>query len=80
MLDPTWDKDPAKGVWAGRASWIGVNQKQMPLLREPCGDVVLQANAAQGVRKWTVCECLCMPGVAAAFHPRKYRSESEFPR
>jgi len=73
IFDPKLRPDPAKGLWAG---W---SQKCMPLLREPSGEIVLQVNAAPGVRKWTVSDCLSMPGVAALFHYYEYKPESEFP-
>ena len=73
IFDPKLDPDPAKGLWAG---W---NQKCMPLLRDASGEILLQVNAAQGVRKWTVSDCRSMPGVAALFHSYKYKPESEFP-
>jgi len=67
------DSDPAKGMWAG---W---SQKCMPIMRDASGEVFLQVNAAAGVRKWTVSDCLSMPGVAALFHYYRYKPEREFP-
>ena len=73
IFDPKLDPDPAKGVW------LGWNRKCMPVLRDTSGEILLQVNAAQGVRKWTVSDCLSMPGVAALFGHYNYKPESEFP-
>ena len=73
IFDPALDPDPANGIWV---SW---SQKLMPLLRDAGGEVSLQVNAAQGVRKWTISDCLSMPGVAALFAYYGYKSESTFP-
>jgi len=73
LFSPDLDPDPAKSLWV---AW---NQKCMPLLRDTAGDVVLQVNAEQGVRKWTVSDCLSMPGVASMFGWYGYKPESEFP-
>ncbi|MHB9129628.1 MAG: hypothetical protein ACYDBB_00880 [Armatimonadota bacterium] len=73
IFDPNQDPDPAKGLWVGWA------QKCLPLLRDTAGEIVLQVNAAQGVRKWTVSDCRSMPGVAALFHYYGYKPESTFP-
>ena len=73
LFSPDLDPDPAKSLWV---PW---NQKCMPLQRDAAGEVVLQVNAEQGVRKWTVSDCLSMPGVASMFGWRDYKPESEFP-
>ncbi|NUQ65468.1 MAG: hypothetical protein HUU20_23620, partial [Pirellulales bacterium] len=73
VFGPSENADPAKGMWA---SWA---DKCMPLVRDSDGEVHLQVNAAHGERKWTVSDCLSMPGVAALFHYYGYRPESEFP-
>jgi hypothetical protein len=73
IFDPALDPDPAKGMWV---SW---GNKCLPVLREANGEIVLQVNAAQGVRKWTVSDCLSMPGVAASFYYYGYKPESAFP-
>ncbi|MBL7039513.1 MAG: hypothetical protein ISR77_12840 [Pirellulaceae bacterium] len=73
VFDPSLGSDPAQGIW------VGWNQKCMPLLRDESGEVFLQVSAAQGVRKWTVSDCLSLPGVAALFSYYGYKSESEFP-
>lgn len=73
VFDPSLNPDPAKGIW------VGWNEKCMPLIREASGEVFLEVNAAQGVRKWTISDCLSMPGVAALFSYYGYKSESTFP-
>jgi len=73
IFSPNLETDPAKGMWV---AW---NQKCMPVIRDSSGEVFLQVNAAQGVRKWTVSDCLSMPGVAALFGYYGYKPESEFP-
>ncbi len=73
VFDPSLNSDPAKGIW------VGWNQKCMPLMRDASGEVFLQVSAAQGVRKWTISDCLSLPGVAALFSYYGYKSESEFP-
>ena len=56
IFDPDLAPDPQQGLW------VGWNQKCVPLLREGSGEIMLQVNAAQGVRKWTVSDCLSVPG------------------
>jgi hypothetical protein len=73
VFDPSLDPDPAEGIW------VGWNQKCMPLMRDESGEVFLQVNAAQGVRKWTISDCLSLPGVAALFSYYGYKPESTFP-
>ncbi|HEY3417962.1 MAG TPA: hypothetical protein VGM23_13850 [Armatimonadota bacterium] len=73
IFSPDLNPDPAKGIW------VGWSQKCIPVLRDPSGDVSLQVNAAQGVRKWTVSDCRSMPGVAALFFYYGYKPESAFP-
>ncbi|MHB9025795.1 MAG: hypothetical protein ACYC7E_16780 [Armatimonadota bacterium] len=73
VFDPTLDSDPQKGLWV---DW---GQKCLPLLREPSGEIVLQVNAAQGVRKWTVSDCRSLPGVAALYAFYGYKPENDFP-
>ena len=73
IFGPNENADPAKGLWV---SW---NEKCMPILCDSTGEVFLQVSAAQGLRKWTVSDCLSMPGVAALFHHYGYQPESEFP-
>jgi hypothetical protein len=73
IFSPHLDPDPAKGLWA---KW---EDKLMPLWREPNGDIVLQVNAVQGARIWTISDCLSMPGVAALMEFVKYVPESTFP-
>jgi len=60
-------------------AWVGWPHKCMSVFRSPAGEVSLQVNAAQGVRKWTVSDCLFMPGVASLYQSYKYKPESEFP-
>jgi len=74
VSNPNMDPDPAKGLWAG---W---RRKCMPITRSGAGEMFLRVDAAKGARKWTVSDCLSMPGVAALFQWRGYESESEFPR
>ena len=73
ILDPGSSGDPTQAMWS---RW---SQKCMPVRREVTGDVSLQVNAAQGVRKWTVSDCLSLPGVAALFQWNNYKPESTFP-
>ena len=73
IFSPALDTDPAKGMW------VGWGQKCMPILRDASGEVSLQVNAAQGVRKWTVSDCRSMPGAAALFQWHGYKPESTFP-
>jgi len=73
VFDPSLSPDPAKGIW------VGWNQKCMPVLRDASGEVFLQVSAAQGVRKWTISDCLSLPGVAALFSYYGYQPESAFP-
>jgi len=73
IFSPNLDPDPAKGLW------VGWNRKCMPLVREATGAIVLQVNAEQGARKWTVSDCLSVPGMASLYHHYGYKSESEFP-
>jgi len=65
--------DPAKGVWA---NW---NQKCMAVFRDKSGEIYLQVNAAHGVRKWTISDCLSMPRVAGLYQYHDYRPEIMFP-
>ena len=53
--------------------------KLAPLLRGPSGEVFLQINAAVGLRKWIVSDCLSMPGAASLFQYNYYKPESGFP-
>ena len=74
IFDPKkLDPDPMKGLWVG---WM---DKCMPVTKDATGEIVLEVNAAQGVRKWTVSDCLSMPGVAAVFGYYGYKPESDFP-
>ena len=73
QLRPEVDADPAKGVWA---PWA---HKLLPITKAQNGDILLQVNAAEGVRKWTVSECLSLPGVAGLFQWNSYKPEREFP-
>jgi len=73
IFSPDLDPDPMKG------SWVAWNQKCVPLLRDAAGEIVLQVNAVQGVRKWTVSDCRSMPGVAALYGHYGYKPKSEFP-
>ena len=73
IFDPKLDPDPVKGLWVG---WM---DKCMPVLKDPAGEVFLEVNAAQGIRKWTVSDCLSMPGVAALFGYYGYKPENSFP-
>ncbi len=73
IFDPAVAADPAADPWVGR------DAKLLPLLRAASGEVFLQVNAAQGLRKWTVSECLSLPGVAALFQWHDYKPESTFP-
>ena len=73
VFDPGLSPDPAEGIW------VGWSQKCMPLLREASGEVILQVSAAQGVRKWTISDCLSMRGVAALFSFYGYKPETAFP-
>jgi len=74
VFDPSLSPDPAKGIW------VGWRQKCMPIFRDTSGEIYMQVNVAQGVRKWTVSDCLSMPGVAALYSPYGYKPESSFPR
>ncbi|HEY3418100.1 MAG TPA: hypothetical protein VGM23_14580, partial [Armatimonadota bacterium] len=67
------DPDPQKGIWL---AW---QHKMMPLYRAPGGDVFLRVNAAQGARKWTISDCLSVPGLASVMQGRDYRPERAFP-
>lgn len=58
IFDPNQQPDPAKGAWV---SW---QHKLLPLMRDPSGEVYLAVNAAAGVRKWTISDCLSVPGAA----------------
>jgi hypothetical protein len=51
MFSPTMDPDPAKG------SWVEWQKKMLPLIRNADGEVFLQVNAADGIRKWTLSDC-----------------------
>ncbi len=73
IFEPEEAADPAAGLWV---SW---RSKCMDLLRSPSGEIYLQVNAAQGVRKWTVSDCLSVPGMAALYHHYFYKPESSFP-
>jgi len=66
-------RDPAKGPW------VNLWQKQMPIMCSRAGEVSLQVNAAQGLRKWTISDCLSMKGVAALYSYHDYKPESTFP-
>lgn len=72
IFSPKMDPDPRSGLW------VGWQQKCMPLLRETSGEIVLQVNAARGVRKWTLSECRSMHGVAS-LDQNCYQPENEFP-
>ena len=67
------DSDPSKGIWM---TW---QHKLLPLQRGPDGAIFLQVNAAQGVRKWTVSDCLSVPGMAGLYQYNNYKPESTFP-
>ncbi|MBT4816109.1 MAG: hypothetical protein HON70_10435 [Lentisphaerae bacterium] len=73
VFDPSLDADPRRGIW------VGWNAKCMPILRGESGEVYAQVNAAQGVRKWTVSDCLSVPGAAALYNHHGYEPESTFP-
>jgi hypothetical protein len=74
IFDPLANADPAKGLWVG---WL---QKLLPVMKdETSGDIYLQVNAAQGVRRWTVSDCLSMPGVAGQMQWHNYKPETAFP-
>ncbi len=73
IFDPEGAADPAAGLW------VGWGQKLLPIRKDEAGEVYLQVNAAQGLRKWTVSECLSMPGVAALLQWHNYKPESTFP-
>jgi len=60
MVGPGPESNPAPGKWLGRGD------KEMRLVKNASGEVLLQVNAAGGVRKWTLSDCLSLPGVAAA--------------
>ena len=70
---PPDELDPAMSLWAG---WL---HKCMPVVRDAAGEVSLEANAAQGLRKWTVSDCLSVPGMAALWNHYGYQPESSFP-
>jgi hypothetical protein len=74
IFDPRLDSDPLKGLW------VGWQDKLMPVRKDASGEIALEVNAAQGVRKWTLSDCLSMPGVAALFTHYQYRPENTFPR
>ncbi|MHB9023900.1 MAG: hypothetical protein ACYC7E_06940 [Armatimonadota bacterium] len=73
IFSPKLDWDPQKGIWA---TW---QHKMLPLQRDPNGEVFLQVNAAQGVRKWTISDCLSVPGMASMYRYPVYQPESDFP-
>ncbi|MHB9023187.1 MAG: hypothetical protein ACYC7E_03300 [Armatimonadota bacterium] len=73
IFNPSMDPDPVKGLWVG---WW---QKCLPLVKNPSGEVSLQVNAAQGMRKWTVSDCRSMKGVAGHYQWNFYKPESAFP-
>jgi hypothetical protein len=73
IFRPDQDADPSKSQWVG---WI---QKCLPIMKADTGDIFLQVNAAQGVRKWTISDCLSMPGVAGLMQWHFYKPESAFP-
>jgi len=73
IFNPALDPDPMKG------SWVAWNRKCMPILCDASGEVSLEVNAEQGLRKWTVSDCLSMPGVAGMFYWHGYKPESDFP-
>ncbi|MHB9023894.1 MAG: hypothetical protein ACYC7E_06910 [Armatimonadota bacterium] len=73
IFNPNADADPAK------SQWLGWGAKLLPILKDTNGDVLLQVNAAQGVRKWTVSECRSMPGVASLMQWHNYKPEIAFP-
>ncbi len=53
--------------------------KLLPLVQDDSGESLLRVNGAQGVRKWTISDCLFMPGVAALYTFDTYKPESTFP-
>jgi hypothetical protein len=56
-----------------------LQHKLLPLMKDASGEILLQVNAAMGVRKWTVSDCLSIPGVAALYTFNNYKPESNFP-
>ncbi len=58
---PAKENDILNGLWD---AW---NHKMLPLLRDPDGDIVLAVNAAAGVRKWTISDCLSVPGAGSVW-------------
>jgi hypothetical protein len=70
---PDPDADPA------RKQWVGMQQKYLSLMKDAEGEIYLQVNAAQGVRKWTISDCKFMPGVGSLFMWHNYKPESAFP-
>ncbi|HEY3415833.1 MAG TPA: hypothetical protein VGM23_03020, partial [Armatimonadota bacterium] len=66
--------DPAQGRWLSRGD------KDMCLVKDPSGEVLLQVNAAGGTREWTVSDCRSMLGVTAFLNNEaNYKPESAFP-
>jgi len=74
MFSPKLNSDPGKGLW------VGWQQKCVPIIRGGDGEIYMRVNAAQGVRKWTLSDCLSMPGVAMRFDWYDYKPEEDFPR
>ncbi|MHB9023895.1 MAG: hypothetical protein ACYC7E_06915 [Armatimonadota bacterium] len=75
IFNPSAIADPAASEEVG----LGVWQKLLPIIKDKNGEIFLQVNAAQGVRKWTVSDCRYMKGVAALFQYHNYKPESTFP-
>ncbi len=73
IFSPNLNPDPMKGMW------LGWGAKLLPIMRSDNGEIALRVNGAQGVRKWTISDCLSMPGVAALIQWHNYRPESTFP-
>ncbi|MHB9024394.1 MAG: hypothetical protein ACYC7E_09495 [Armatimonadota bacterium] len=56
-----------------------LTHRWLPLLKDADGEILLRVNAAMGVRKWTISDCLSMPGAAALYTFDTYKPESTFP-
>ena len=45
-----------------KGSWVNWYQKMIPVMKEASGEVSLEVNAAQGLRKWLVSDCAAVDG------------------
>jgi hypothetical protein len=73
VFSDTLDPDPAKGIWL---PW---EHKLVPLEKAGDGTLCLRVNNVQGVRIWSVSDCLSVEGMAMLHQWTKYKPESAFP-